>query len=716
MKKILLLFILLIPFTNIYAQWYWTNPFPQGNSINTFKIISGKFVSVGECGTVQMTTDRGVTWQFSNTVADLRFDITALSCYDQNTYYAATYGNGGFFIKSTNAGLNWSVISTDIYPNGLSSRAIQFLDTDNGFLLSRYSLFTTSNGGINWSPPRSVNSIIEVRDLHFFNKDTGLVCGGDVLFPGASLIRTTNGGINWTVIITSLGLVNNMQFINSDTGFAFHDYLTYLTTDRGLTWDTLGNPDSLVGGYGHFFDYSTGYVMGKSLYFTTNSGANWTEKEYSIFHPLEMHFDNVNTGYITGSNNIISTSNGGLNWSNISGPTGNGTASTRLLSACFIDQNTGFVVGWTGALLKTTNSGENWNNVNTLTSTIYNHIADVDFINSSTGYCVRGNSWNGDLLKTTNGGNNWFVADSIAIPSGSLQSIKFVNQTLGYTVDNDGNIFRTTDSGNNWSLHMNLGNIELDNIIFADENTGFLSGYVHPYMASIYKTTNSGQNWALISNLDNQYILSLYAVDQNTVYAAGRGLLKSTNGGINWTQKLPGTLATTIFQNTYFSSDSVGYLAGTGIIYKSTNFGENWYPLYVPTNNYLYDIHFFNDNTGIIVGENATILKTTNGGGNFTSGINQISSQIPDGFSLHQNYPNPFNPSTNIAFDIAKNGFVQLKIYDITGREVSTLVNQDLKPGSYSYCWNPENLSSGIYFYILKTGSFISTRKMTFLK
>lgn len=167
MKKILLLFILLIPFTNIYAQWYWTNPFPQGNSINTFKIISGKFVSVGECGTVQMTTDRGVTWQFSNTVADLRFDITALSCYDQNTYYAATYGNGGFFIKSTNAGLNWSVISTDIYPNGLSSRAIQFLDTDNGFLLSRYSLFTTSNGGINWSPPRSVNSIIEVRDLHF---------------------------------------------------------------------------------------------------------------------------------------------------------------------------------------------------------------------------------------------------------------------------------------------------------------------------------------------------------------------------------------------------------------------------------------------------------------------------------------------------------------------------------------------------------------------
>jgi hypothetical protein len=103
-------------------------------------------------------------------------------------------------------------------------------------------------------------------------------------------------------------------------------------------------------------------------------------------------------------------------------------------------------------------------------------------------------------------------------------------------------------------------------------------------------------------------------------------------------------------------------------------------------------------------------------------GIQPISSEIPKSFSLSQNYPNPFNPSTKIKFDIPQdsrlhgNDGVLLVVYDILGREVSTLVNEQLKPGTYEVEFDGTNYSSGMYFYKLTTESFNETRKMVLLK
>jgi len=83
---------------------------------------------------------------------------------------------------------------------------------------------------------------------------------------------------------------------------------------------------------------------------------------------------------------------------------------------------------------------------------------------------------------------------------------------------------------------------------------------------------------------------------------------------------------------------------------------------------------------------------------------------------LVQNYPNPFNPSTTIHYEIPNNGFVTLKVYDILGREVKTLVNQYESKGRYDVNFNAVNLASGIYIYRLQSGSFISTKKMLLLK
>jgi hypothetical protein len=88
----------------------------------------------------------------------------------------------------------------------------------------------------------------------------------------------------------------------------------------------------------------------------------------------------------------------------------------------------------------------------------------------------------------------------------------------------------------------------------------------------------------------------------------------------------------------------------------------------------------------------------------------------PDLFILKQNYPNPFNPSTNLEFTIVKPGFVSLKIYDMTGRQVATIVNTDLKPGTYKHEFDAANLPSVAYFYTLSTRNFSVTKKMLLLK
>ena len=97
-------------------------------------------------------------------------------------------------------------------------------------------------------------------------------------------------------------------------------------------------------------------------------------------------------------------------------------------------------------------------------------------------------------------------------------------------------------------------------------------------------------------------------------------------------------------------------------------------------------------------------------------GIKKISTEIPSLFSLSQNYPNPFNPITKIRFDLPKNVNVKLTIYDMLGREVETIVNEQLNAGSYEVNWDGTKYTSGVYYYRLNAGEFVETKKMILVK
>ena len=99
-----------------------------------------------------------------------------------------------------------------------------------------------------------------------------------------------------------------------------------------------------------------------------------------------------------------------------------------------------------------------------------------------------------------------------------------------------------------------------------------------------------------------------------------------------------------------------------------------------------------------------------------TGVVKNQTSVDPNVFRLNQNYPNPFNPTTIISFNLPVRAHVSLKVYDLIGHEVATIVNEPMAAGSHSAAWNAASLQSGIYFYMLNAGSYTETKKLVLLK
>jgi hypothetical protein len=94
----------------------------------------------------------------------------------------------------------------------------------------------------------------------------------------------------------------------------------------------------------------------------------------------------------------------------------------------------------------------------------------------------------------------------------------------------------------------------------------------------------------------------------------------------------------------------------------------------------------------------------------------RIDGEIPKLFTLYQNYPNPFNPSTKIVFSLPRADYVTLKVYNILGQEVTTLVDEAKDAGTYRTSWDASGMASGVYFYRLQAGDFVDTKKLLLLK
>jgi hypothetical protein len=182
----------------------------------------------------------------------------------------------------------------------------------------------------------------------------------------------------------------------------------------------------------------------------------------------------------------------------------------------------------------------------------------------------------------------------------------------------------------------------------------------------------------------------------------------TTDGGLNWISKVYELYA---FSSVIFANENYAYAVGDHKISFTSDGGFNWTGLYDFTNN-LQSVCFIDSITGWVVGDNGTILHTTNGGVTFID--NELTQ--PTEFILEQNYPNPFNPSTKISFSIPEAGHVTLKIYNLLGVEVATLIDENMSGGKHQIEFDGRSLGSGVYFYTMKTSEFNQTRKMMMVK
>jgi hypothetical protein len=196
-------------------------------------------------------------------------------------------------------------------------------------------------------------------------------------------------------------------------------------------------------------------------------------------------------------------------------------------------------------------------------------------------------------------------------------------------------------------------------------------------------------------------------------------LLKyTTNAGVNWnTLNYPSTTEGVGIAGN-MNEFIIGVLGRT--IYKTTNGGTNWSAEFALDAG-ISRQQMTKSRDGVYVWDarsNGKVGKRT-----IPIGIQKLSSEIPSGYNLSQNYPNPFNPATIIRFNVPEtgkskmgNGVIVLKVYDVIGREVVTLVNEKLNSGTYEATFDASKCTSGVYFYRLTADGFSETRKMVLLK
>jgi len=696
MKKYITSVLLMVLITSYgFAQvgWFSQNPLPTENYLQkTYFINSNTGFICGSCNTLFKTTNGGVNWLNIN--SEYFDSFTHIQFLDENLGFVGGYN---FLLKTIDGGENWNYC----YVGGITTS--YFLNGMDGFAATTNHLIKrTQDGGSNWI---TVTTNFDSYMLHFFNQNTGISCRGNIY-------KTTNGGNNWISVSPNYN-IRYVNFVNDFIGFATADDGNILkTTDSGDNWvlRPTGISESLNSV--SFADQNTGYATSyySKVLKTTNGGNTWL-LNYTANSSIQSISVINNTGYICGGGGLLyKTSNSGDTW--ISLKSGN---SNRHKSLSFPSSSIGYCVGTSGSILNTTNSGELWS---PQTSGVTLNLNSVSFVNSIQGYVACDS---GIILKTSNGGLNWMKIITGAIVN--LNTILCIDPYVAIIAGNNGLMMKTENGGNNWNT-LNTGTPNsLKSLYFVNNIVGYCAGF-----ATVIKTIDGGVTWntVFMNTASSISLNSVSFIDLQTGFVAGSKqanvfpyniesyLIKTTNGGSVWSEQIVPNSGT--LNSIYFIGSNNGYLVGGTVFYRTTNNGLNWITqnCISPPIAIFYDVKFTSLNTGYIVSDRGMIFKTTDGGA-IVEIINEGNS-TPLNFSLQQNYPNPFNPQTKIKFDVPKASFTKLVIYDLLGKEVATLVNEELRPGTYEADWDASSFSSGVYFYRIVSGEFTETKKMVLMK
>ena len=672
---------LLLYSCSVFSQWVKLNPVSSNPNCSKCDFIDQNTGWIaGDSGCVLYTSNGGVSWANRNTPDE---NLIWIQFINANTGF--TSGSSSSLYKTTNGGLNWITLVTD---PGAINHAFHFFDQVNGILCGGNILLKTTNGGNNWYTLLNGGYFI---NIFFLNAQTGWVSTLD-----GNIFKTTNAGNNWT---SMYGIGGKLYFINELTGWVVTPYIfssVYKTTNGGYNWILQQVPYNIKRAVA-FLDENTGFVSGTGIFKTTNGGANWTNFDYYYTSEVtDLAVLNNNTVIGVGERSAIClTTNKGTNWTNISRDIGSDIRNIK-----FFNQSTGYISGYFGLLAKSTDGGVSWNK------------KFVGSLQNQSVFFLDHNNWwrlteKKEFFRTSNGGESWLVLNFPI--TRSIYGISFTDVNNGWLNADSGLIAKTTNGGVSW----NVGNLGTDRAIVKVLEISSNRILAFSFNAQVFLSTNSGGIWSSSFLPGESIIADACVSDPNTVYINGsQKFFRSTDAGSTWQA---------VFEGLPYQPSRIVYTQGTlytvyeSSVYKSENGGYNWSGsgLSVPVGAFLNSISSTDRNTCWVVGDRGMIFRNLNSS---TIGIDPSQNELPENFVLHQNYPNPFNPATRISYEIPKFGFVEISIYDITGKKVADLVNQVLNPGKYTADFDGSHLSSGVYFYRLQAGEKLLFRKMILLK
>jgi photosystem II stability/assembly factor-like uncharacterized protein len=731
MKSLFTLQLFLLFSVSVYSQnqdWVYRNPLPQNDfyAIKFFDQNTGYVV--GSNGIILKNTTGSNNW--INVPSGTTNNLYGMYFFDVNHGYVV--GEGELIMYTSNGGNSWISF---VVPNGYAFRSVSFVNSNTGFAAGdNGSLYKTTSGITGFAPINvttvNLRSVFAVDSLRIY-------ASGD----SGKFFRTTNGGSNWTVQTIGDGSLTCVYFMNSQTG-----YLTattpsfgsntnaYMTTDAGATWNMI-QFFRIQNNWGtvRFANQNTGFIAGNNnlLMHTTNGGLNWMEQGV----PQRTFLNDIS---VVDTLAFICGNNGWIYETTVSGYTKClGGTKQDFASMTFLNENIGIIVT-DFDYLRTVNGGTKWNldffggyaweEGCAGIQTDVRSFPPLSVYRVTEAVSCHGGPSFYDLDNSTDGGITWignrsFYQTNVGIPGVcEIEGVTYISARLPNST-----ILKNNGSG--W-VQIYSANFYIGSLSFSNQNTGAVIG--GGSVPGILRTSNGGTNWSFISASNNRSENDIKLFPSGIGYLAcdSSFILRTTDFGITWVL-LPNNINSS-FRSMQFVNDNTGWVISYGgnfwystKLYFTNNGGNNFYQVQSLGNFNPRAMSFINALTGYVSGDSGVVLKTTNGGLTF---VNANNNSVPNSFSLSQNYPNPFNPVTKIKFNLpnpSEGGAMstRLIIYDVLGREVVTLLNKQLHPGSYSVDWDGTNYPSGVYFYKLEvrqtgssTGDYAQTKKMVLIK
>ncbi|MCF8240375.1 MAG: T9SS type A sorting domain-containing protein [Melioribacteraceae bacterium] len=451
-----------------------------------------------------------------------------------------------------------------------------------------------------------------------------------------------------------------------------------------------------------------------------------------------------------------------------------------VLSVDFADENNGIAGGWylpsmTGRIVYTTNGGENWLNASYPDST--RSITSVHYISNKVLYAFgaydttpkknyeyhkltkivkehpfigremksiglsAADSTGGMFLKSNDGGISWHKANKLPDEIHFITSSTLIADSTVYLIGNAANyaalsgIYKYLIRNESWEKVLEIDTTSYLQRISFNSSFGVACGWAANDSSGlngvIYKTIDEGETWNVSEFPDVEHFNNVFLMNDSTAFVAGvsqsiHGVIyKSVDYGVTW-QEMDSVPNSIYFDAIAFEENSgKGLLTAVDtaggqqiwLVYVTYDYGETWSLQELPEqypNFILYSVIMPFENNWYISGGNfdeGIILHTDNGG---VTSIN--STELPTEFYLSDNYPNPFNPTTNIVYQIPQEGRVVIKLYDILGGEIQTLVNEHKSQGRFEFTFDGSRLSSGVYIYRITSGKFSASKKFILMK